>query len=190
MCIERTRTQQHISAKFISVFLIASVANYPRARNERLNDLRTNARNCLISRVIVARYSCKILSFIGKRHIGFEQNRNYFGTRRSGWRLRERSLISCNFLEYEYTGRFIILLRLCPLIRTVGILPLIFGYPHDKTTTSHAVHHHRRGRWCACTYTRASTGIFGKAQIYEPINYRARHTYLTRRPARETLTRR
>lgn len=126
----------------------------------KLNDLRTNARDCLISRVIVAGYSCKILSFIRKRHIGFEQNRNYSGTRRSGWRSRERSLISCNFLEYECTGRFIILLCLCPLIRTVGVLPLIFGYPYDKTSTSRAVHHHRRGRWCACTYTCANTEVY------------------------------
>lgn len=120
------------------------------------------------------------------------------------------SLISRNFLEYECTGRFIILPggrlpshlhRGCPPPADLRRDIPATKRPRGSRVVSHRVvgEEDAAGRSCArvCararTRARRHTGTPGKAQIYEPINYRARRAYLTRptsrsRNANEALT--
>jgi len=168
VCIERTCTQEGISAKFISGVLIAFAANHPRARDESSTIRATNARwDCSISscdtHVKFSRSSWNVTQVSSKIEI-------ILG--RPGRRSRERSsLISYNFLVYECTNRFTTLW---------AMFVLSFALPTDLRRDIHATKHPRAalcrtivGDEDACVHMRARTRAQAHRYIWESANLRA-----------------
>lgn len=124
MCTE-TYIHKNASPQNLYRVFIAYAASHPRARGESstTRDKRTTWLFDITR--IVAGSSCKIPS----RSVTWVSGKIEIIPRDECRRSCERSsLISRNFLEYERTGRFIILPGdVCPLICTVGVLPRIFG---------------------------------------------------------------
>lgn len=164
----------HLRKIYISSVFIAFAASHPRVRGESSTTCDKRTTWLFDITRLVAGSSCKIFSrFIEKFHVSSGMwvsgkieiipERGDPGCRGS---CERSSLISRNFLEYECTGRFIILPGdVYPLVCTVGVLPRIFGAisarqnAHGMPRTVVDEEDAARSCACACTHTRADTQV-------------------------------